>query len=51
MKQEKIEKENQKFARRFSSPHTSMYTGVHESIDKILDPKYVSKRCHPMLSH
>jgi hypothetical protein len=36
-----IKKENAKFARKFSTPHTSMYTGVHESIDKILDPKYV----------
>ena len=34
-----IKKENAKFARKFSTPHTSMYTGVHESIDKILDPK------------
>ena len=36
-----IKAENAKFAREFSSPHTSMYTGVHESIDQILDPKYV----------
>lgn len=36
MKQQKIEKENAKFARKFSSPHTSMYTGV----------KQVSKRMH-----
>jgi|LauGreDrversion2_3_1035106.scaffolds.fasta_scaffold68230_1 hypothetical protein len=36
-----IKKENAKFTRKFSTPHTSMYTGVHESIDKILDPKYV----------
>jgi len=40
MKQEKIQKENEKFARRFSTPHTSMYTGVKQSIDQILDPKY-----------
>ena len=30
MKQEKIEKENEKFARKFSTPHTSMYTGVKQ---------------------
>ena len=36
-----IKAENAKVAREFSSPHTSMYTGVHESIDQILDPKYV----------
>ena len=40
MKQEKIEKENEKFARKFSTPHTSMYTGVKQSIDQILDPKF-----------
>ena len=34
-----IKAENDKFARKFATPHTSMYTGVHESIDKILDPK------------
>ena len=30
MKQQQIEKENKKFARKFSTPHTSMYTGVKE---------------------
>ena len=30
LKQQKIEKENEKFARKFSTPHTSMYTGVKE---------------------
>jgi hypothetical protein len=36
----KIAKENAKFARKFSGPHTSQYTGVHISQDAILDPKY-----------
>jgi len=40
LKQEAIETENKKFARKFSTPHTSMYTGVKQSIDQILDPKY-----------
>jgi len=40
MKQEMIQTENAKFARKFSTPHTSMYTGVKQSIDQILDPKY-----------
>lgn len=42
-----IKKENAKFARKFSTPHTFMYTGVKESIDNILDPKYVlSYKCY-----
>ncbi|EKX55275.1 hypothetical protein GUITHDRAFT_160420 [Guillardia theta CCMP2712] len=36
----KIEAENKKFQKRFSTPHTSQYTGVHEKISNILDPKY-----------
>mmetsp|Transcript_17121 Transcript_17121/g.47036 ORF Transcript_17121/g.47036 Transcript_17121/m.47036 type:complete len:118 (-) Transcript_17121:154-507(-) len=40
MKAAKIEKENAKFAKKFSSPHTSQYTGKHESLSSILDPKY-----------
>jgi len=43
-----IKKENAKFARKFSTPHTSMYTGVHESIDNILDPKYVTDLQRPV---
>jgi hypothetical protein len=30
MKQQMIEKEDEKFARKFSTPHTSMYTGVKQ---------------------
>jgi hypothetical protein len=32
--------EDAKFARKFATPHTSQYTGVHESQDAVLDPKY-----------
>ena len=39
-REKKIAAENAKFARKFSTPHTSMYTGVHQSIDQILDPKF-----------
>jgi hypothetical protein len=37
---EKIKQENAKFAKEFSTPHTSQYTGKHESLADILDPKY-----------
>jgi len=40
MRQKQIERENAKFARKFSTPHTSQYTGVHESMDAILDPRF-----------
>merc|ERR1711906_32130 len=39
-RKQQIETENKKFARKFSTPHTSMYTGEHQSIDEILDPKF-----------
>uniref|UniRef100_A0A7S0EHW1 Uncharacterized protein n=1 Tax=Hanusia phi TaxID=3032 RepID=A0A7S0EHW1_9CRYP len=40
MRQKQIERENAKFARKFSTPHTSQYTGVHESLEEILDPRF-----------
>eukprot|EP00293_Proteomonas_sulcata_P003599 CAMPEP_0184327096 /NCGR_PEP_ID=MMETSP1049-20130417/142914_1 /TAXON_ID=77928 /ORGANISM="Proteomonas sulcata, Strain CCMP704" /LENGTH=165 /DNA_ID=CAMNT_0026649333 /DNA_START=749 /DNA_END=1246 /DNA_ORIENTATION=- len=39
-RQQEIQKENAKFAKKFSSPHTSQYTGVHQALSDILDPKY-----------
>ena len=35
-----IKKQNAKFAKAFSTPHTSQYTGKHESLSEILDPHY-----------
>lgn len=39
-RQEMIQKENAKFAKKFATPHTAQYTGKHESLSEILDPKY-----------
>mmetsp|Transcript_27096 Transcript_27096/g.68282 ORF Transcript_27096/g.68282 Transcript_27096/m.68282 type:complete len:206 (+) Transcript_27096:30-647(+) len=39
-RQQMIETEDKKFAKKFSTPHTSQYTGVHQSLADILDPKF-----------
>lgn len=39
-RQQMIQAEDAKFAKEFSSPHTSQYTGTHESLSDILDPKF-----------
>lgn len=39
-KEVQIKAENAKFEREFNTPHTSQYTGKHESLATILDPKY-----------